>query len=846
MSINPTSSSNGPVFSNDPTLARDGILNFTGDTLDLAMKDYLFAIEAGSRRNRKSSEENREADALLEIQLYLAMAERSLQFSEASSNISSQVASWNVVYNAQVAERADINHYNTVSRPNLINARTTLQNAINAYNAIPSPSAADLAALNLAIANYQAIVVPIVNIYNATTSTYNTNIAAVIPGLNSQRAEIGMPPLVGGNAALSTVPLTINTSPRPIPTLPSIPTLPLIGLSLTPISVSQALVLYLPSVLRTVTTVISTSDQQLASSVAYQESLTEVNPYDAGAALAYIQRHPPVLFNTSGGIASGTSASVVSQIAGPGSPFFERIASRARYNSEVYKEEFPLPPEVVDQIRAFSASLLSEAAIQAGENVSKQISETSISSKGVKAFFDAGSAIAFANVIHGIGSSGSIAGGINRIINSSKALSSLSDGEKRDLINSLTAQVNLTLSQTALSQLALSLKIPGLIAQVFGNVEEIQRLGLSNVLSPEDQPPLFDILAKPLSVVALKADLLEKIILARGTPVDSPEYEKTATAVSFAVNAAIVDGDFTDIPTFQTALTDSLIKQGVSPEEATKLSTSAGQFLNTEIALPFLDRPFISSGPIAVLSNELNAAAVKPQPVKGIPEVLKSEAPVGTSQRIALENLYAQAIESLAFGAALDRVLRNGPMGTIRNFRSQLVEQLIASNISPVEAEALADLSVKVLAPKISDDPLLNHKPDRALSRESLLESVTGFVTDSFGQSLGTGAAVFASQTSLAVTKLLTDFNDTIRYLKERAEEKDLEDFRKNARILTNVELPQVSLQLALNQTSKTSVEAALSNTYPADQSDIRKRKQPAPGATPGILPYRGSIDIPI
>lgn len=859
MTIDPLSSDHS--LSDDPDLAKDGFLrsDFNFDTMEISMKDYLFAAKAGTQRNREAVFDNQQQDALFSLKQFQSFVEKAANFALIQSAITAQWQAWQNLYNLETSMQARINTYNSTDKNTLASARTNLQNAINTYNSIVPATTQSTQNLNNAITTYLNIVNPILSSYNGQANAQNAAVAN-LASLNSTATSLGMPTLVGTNAQLVSAQTSFTiVSPPGMPAVAPISpsgNVSNILISQAPPTLAAAITLYSIGVLADIINTIIVSFSQMLLITAFTASLSDINLKAVGEAAAFIQSQHPVFLNASQSIPSGTGPSVGASVAGTTNPsLFQRIVNQAVYSPILYEGATRLSTTVSDQLKSFVLAILSEVAVQAGNRVSQNLSDASISPKGLPLYFDVQSALSFAESIQGLIDSGTISSGVRKILNGNEELNSLSESEKQEMVSAITGPINLALGQIALSQVALALKAPGLIAQVFGNVDEVQRQGLSNIQNSSSDV-FNEVLNNPLTIIALKTALANILVSSGGSSstgqstqvststsstASSSDVDQSASQVNAAVNSVLATGNIPDETAFRLSFTNALLTQGLTTNQANTLVDKAISFVKNEAKVPILNLPIESLKPIETLINEIDKQqGQKVATVLELPEALKALAPVGTLQRENLLRLFIEGLRNSAFVDALRSAVAQAPTN-LREFQRLILDQLlagsadaalaqrfasVAGNASAALAEYLASTTVSILAPFPTDNPLLNKRPEIVLTRDQLLELLTKHVGDLLKPVAGAGVGYIENVTATTITKILNTLNDNIRDIKQRSDEDALKGFILNVKELSRVDLQQYLAKFALTNAIKTQVEVVRSWMIPSEQVDLRKSQE--------------------
>lgn len=768
---------------------------FKNDSLSrTAIKDYMLAVSSATRAQSEALYDAIQTDIMLRSNLYTALAQQSADLQNSYQGILNQLAIWRNVRIQQTAENAVISNYNTTSNQNkLKSAVEALNKAIALYNA--GGSAGDYKS---AVEEYNKEALPILNAYNTATINYNQFISGV------QNFNYGMPNLNMGLASLPLLPnyLTGNEPPG-VPPIPNPVPLPLVPVSPAAPSNVDGLELYFLPIARNL--LIASGNVDIFRAFEEQR-LIDVRDFRRLTR----GRQGGIDAVTEGAAPIGTGSAVMNYILGSESRLIDRITT-SLYKVVNFEQSKPLPADVIDQLQLFSVFVMSKAAVAAGDAVSRQLSAQSVAPKGIPVFFDVSSALAFNNSLQtAIGSSG-IAEGVRAIINANEELSKLSLSEKQELAAALTAATNLSLLQIGVSQLALALNTPELVPQLFGAA-----IGLQNLFGPSTDGNINRLLDDPSLRNGL-VKLLQSIV--PGIPPES---------IRSAVLVASGQSRFETPASFNNALSNALLKAGLTGDQIPELLQSVSTYLESQSALPFLGQPFVP-GPLVALTSDQ-----------------ASQAPVGSPQSDALLKLLRSAGTITSLPQALEGAIASTP-STIREFRDQLIENLVNSGVSPAEAAGVANTASSVVAPPsvVSSGPLQNSHPAALLSRSELLEALTATVSAQLSPTLGTGVQRVQDQTHHLVISILDRMIEQIQQLKVLSREDSqkraiLDEFYKNAQDVTFGQQGVAALKSTLTEIIKTQVEAVQTGTSPVDQSDLRTRHRP-----PGSRAYKADIDIP-
>lgn len=801
------------------------ITPFQQDTIDsgsISILDYMQKVSSASNAFTENLYEKNQAIYELRIELYRAFAEQSTQLQNLFNGILTQLARWRDVFTQQTNQHAAINAYSFGTIVTIQIATNNFNQAVNDYNAGRITQAQYQTAVN----TYNSTVDPLVTAFNNTATAYNQFNATVNPNQG-----FGMPNLANTPSPLLQVPTNITAASSPpasrVPaTAPSLTNIPI-----SPPAPSDAAGLdqFFGS---QATAIIVASGVQfflLKSLDNLTEDIREVKRLTG-------HLEDSVVVDTSGAEPIGTGSAVLNMMLGSDSRLIDRVTT-ALYSVTSVAQGKPLPPDVVDQLQLFSLLLFSHAAVEASEAVSQQLSDQSVVPKGVPIFFNVSSALALANSVQtAIGSPG-ISEGVRAIINTDSDLAGLSLSDKQDLIAALTASVNLSLLQSVVAQLASALQTPGLSSQIFGSA-----VGLPALLGSNAGGDVNRVLDDASGRTAL-LQTLQKTFTDTSAP--GASLGTGLSSVGRAVAAVTGQRGFASLAGFHASLVTALRSQGIPRNQIQALANAATAFVRNEAALPFLSNAFVP-GPLPALLSSLHASQLPPVPPTVLPPEVAAQTVAGTPQSDALLQVFQQAATNKPFLDALDKTFTSS-LGTVRDFRDQLVGNLITSGVTADEANGLANVAAVIFTPPAqTGGPLQTTQPTALLSRSELLEALTGTVGQQLTAAVGPGVQHFAELTNRTVINILDRLNEQIRLLKslsrDDAQKKDiLNQFIANARDLSQSSTSLNTFINRVNQFIKTQVEAVQTPTSTVDQSELRTTKR-APGSTA----YKADIDIRI
>lgn len=606
-----------------------------------------------------------------------------------SEQIFAAIANANAIYNLMVALNAaqttlqnQINAYN-----NAVNIATSeLDIAITVFNSIVPATSLSKANLQSAIDNYQNTVNPLTLAINAKIQGYNNNLGMYQAAVIRSETAAGQPinPLLP--LGLSTVftdysvpnnpPMgTINDNPTP-----GVPGPVTIN---NPVSVSILLAYLIPQ-FKAISQNTTNIQQFISNLIAYSIKNAELNAGDPTLPLAFIQRIPHALFEGQGNTAIGSSVQLLSLATGNCSPTMGRILSRAAYQVVYLQANRPLPASLKEQLEIFNTQLIGNTAGPAALAAAQQLSSKPVGPGNTGLAFDAISGLSYAGYLRDVVNSNIISDGVAKLVNGDPEASQLTAAQKQDLITILTAISGLTLLTVALAQVAQALQLPGLPGQLINNInglKDLQNAGLGSTLSI--------ILEDPLAVIFIKLNLIGQIASIQEIPKETATLIAN-TVVNSALAAITSTGSGTITPQeFREAVLKAATEYGASnspgassitPSVASAIADSAATFVNTEVALPFLNLPFI---PSTIASVSSSAAASQPSLTDVLTATIVASNP----------ELFAPASTKAFVGRSVTEALQRNE-GTSSGFSTQLSSTLIEQGVSPATAGQVSNQAV--------------------------------------------------------------------------------------------------------------------------------------------------------
>lgn len=289
---------------------------------------------------------------------------------------------------------------------------------------------------------------------------------------------------------------------------------------------------------------------------------------------AYIAPFPEIFFNEKADGAAISGVGLTASILGLNSRVLAAVISNALFSASKN-----IPQEVVDQTLLFALTALEKtslasalpalSSIGGGLDPSKLTGNPAISAalglanlKGIEAFLDSGA--------------------IEKELAGYLAGAGFSQADIDSLLPSLKAALTIGLLQFGVTQLALALKLPGLLSQVLAN---LQNVDLKQQLIVAGGKNFGDVFRNEINVLILKTELV-KDLLKRETIARTDAQNRINRAINdtLANDAAIRSAD-----DLRSALLRSFSNQGFDQTTSVNLTQQSMQFVDTAQLLPDLD-----------------------------------------------------------------------------------------------------------------------------------------------------------------------------------------------------------------------------------------------------------------
>jgi hypothetical protein len=249
------------------------------------------------------------------------------------------------------------------------------------------------------------------------------------------------------------------------------------------------------------------------------------------------------------------------------------------------------------------------------------------------------------------------------------------------VVEPLAAAAGMGLLQVALVQMAVALKLPGLLPQLVGNLTSV---GTVNTLIGQAATyGLTDLLATPPLAGLMKLQLAKQLVAQN----EGYSQEQAQTLINEAVNSAAANAQNSE-EAFRTALNSELINRGISDATALRLSDEAVSLARQELMLRDLDTTFIR--------NSLNRA-----------------------------ELDSEVFQQQGIAQAVANTMKERDLLTRRDFRDRLVQELVNQGQSAAQANAQAN---QVLLATQSNEIKQLFNSDRIrrdLLNQSLMDQLT-------------------------------------------------------------------------------------------------------------------------
>lgn len=797
--------------------------------------------------------------------LFFALGKNASDLGALQDSISSAVTSWQNLFTSISLANSSISSYQSQAQ----SAISTLNSAIATYNGTFPPTAGSINAYNNAVSAYNSTMAGLNSTFAAQTSFYNS-LAVNAPELNSQLASLSIPLLSPVPQAVSGInfnspPYAAPSAPNyPLANIPNAPNLTITQIA-TPPSIASALQQYLPGAERAIVVpILAALSQVQLQNVIDSFSSSVPGSQDATLPAAYIKRKLLSLgFNvTSKG--SGTGVGAVSVGQGLAGPLFLRVVSNAIRASAVEQEMLQLPT-ISSQLQIFALDVLSDVARIAGQSIAASTSASNTGTSApaspiptpptpASASAPAGStvpsttppvaqditnALTFSRTIRNLITSNTIGQSVAQFLNQNPALASLTAAQKSDLAAQVTAALNLAFLQIALTQIAFAAKLPGLVAQILGNVRSFPPF--AELFAPTDANQISKVIGNPLSLAALQESLITSLKLKANLTLSD-----ASVTIAKVISTLQQKATFSSEEDLRTTIKKSLQDAGINADIVDKLAEEAVQFVRTENALPNLNAAFNPQPLQSVLTAVARATPSTPiTSVIGANPALATEFPIGSPVRNALEELITSSRTNPVVQQALTSSLAT-PFESNREFRETLINKLAAAGIENTQAQHIASLAIKALAPQLPVNasplqqpvPLQTPETTQALPLPLLGEEISKLLVGPLTSAVGESRA---RETALKVineaSNLLNDYN--VQILQARQDQRDdLVRYLENNANALQPSLPLTALNITIGQLIQNMVSSWMDPTA----------QQTLTGSKQASLPMniRRGIDIQI
>lgn len=446
------------------------------------------------------------------------------------------------------------------------------------------------ATYNTAIATYNTYVnTTRVDAYNTTKDNLTTAVSsygATVTELNSAINDINV---IRDAVGIPTLPLVTDTGPS-VPSQATMPSAPsssnavVLADATVPAKISSTAApstpptgqeLFAQYALPVVEALIPSTDLLTT----FMDNLTQYRDYQnfylgplAGKIStlpnSYVDQAAQVYLDESVSVGSGAGVSLASMISGLSSSNLNRVLSNSIANDSAQKNNIPLSPQVIDQIRLINIALLSRAglgsSIPAFSLLSERMAYMDENSPAVKIALS----LAFSIQISALSSSQDVQEAILKQLQAANP-----SAAPEDLINlaaSLTAASNLSFALFAVAQIAQSLNFPELTGQTVGLVDVP---ATATALNSASTTTLGDVLNNPMSLSHIKEDLANTLT----------GYGNLSQSAANDITKTLQLKDITS----ESQLKDSIIQQytqaGISSSDAIKLANRAAEFTRSEV-----------------------------------------------------------------------------------------------------------------------------------------------------------------------------------------------------------------------------------------------------------------------
>lgn len=618
-------------------------------------------------------------------------------------------------------------------------AAKAYRDAVKKYNEFFAIPIGGGQTIGSAIDNYNSIIAPLYNAQTGTLASLNSQrvpyLAPIDLANQGQAQEIPIPTHLDLDTfGLTRQYLNPNPLPSPVSTLPSVPTQPL------PISDVIALAAIFGPV--------------------FQQLIQPLNPSNTQADI-----EAAFLAGIAAGAASGTgpSAAYLSFLTGQSTQILSTMLSLQLWGLFAPPDTVAnvIKPMLQNQVQLLTLNVIAQMAYFAGVSMGQDVANSDHPA------IDLIAAFAIVQAFNHFIKTTIIADSVTALIDADPNLSKLPDDIKKKLVEGITAIVNLSSLKVTLAQLALATEAPALLAQVLANVAGAPDAAV--LFLPTAVTILSGVLGDPVKMSALSNVLV-------GVLIEQANFNPSlAPSIVDKVIAGIVLQTFEDETALRAAITDAFIKEGIAWPVAATLANEAINFINNEIAMPFLSNPFVDAAVYAII-NEMQKAAVVAGKIADLANQIKNNPLILTVLTSTLQGHYA----------------------TIRDFQVALINNLVSHNaMFPMQAASFANALVSLLAPPSVDgsqNPLQAIPPTVILSPLQLAEALGQHVYEKWAPIVGNEQALVlaakAYQTVVGASSLITLFNAQIAVLQKLEQHAVIAQFFKDIAVMMQPNAP--------------------------------------------------------
>lgn len=712
------------------------------------------------------------------------------------------------------------------------------------FSSVPAPpslSAQDTTDLATAIDTYNTTAETLNSVYSQQVALYNGRFPSQVNDLNQKFNDAQMP-LLSPQPSQAQDAYSI-TSGSFAPPSSSTPPITPVGntvsgvvnvssvndLLLYPATDGDALALFLPSLAGSVVSAYLPPQKTNATILKFiSQALNSVDPYAGDVTLpdAYYRAQTPPGVSFASASPGATSPAVGSSRFGlPG--VFARVLENNLYDALGSESAKNLSDSSKAKLLNLPSSILQKLSPQIATTLARQF--PNIDEKNSPNAAEAASGLEVASQIQKFVESGDVQKAVEELLKTFPELAQLSPTEKASIAKELGAAINLALLNIAVTTFAFALKLPGLTAQVLGNVQGVPPLGTLFANSETNQ--LKAMVNSPETIAALKSLF---------------DSESDVKAINAAIDKALLKGYLKSKEEFRKILEKELVDARIEKKKAEHLADEVMAFFEKQSNLPAPESPF-NIAPLRTILDELTKLP-PPDRISGqraTAAIIAANAslnggfPVGSPNRFLVESLINEINKNPVIGSQINQALAE-PISSNRDLYNNVVSRLTANGIATDEAEKVATLAVKLITPKPSatgvvTNPLPTSAADTATISQEVTDQVTANLSKELGDQRARNLGTLAAQTAINFVHLYDKQLDESRFDQKSANQ----NFADNIISLSspsymldalNTVLPQFVIEHAIKAYSTPSAQG--------DLGKIDVNKQP--------LSWRGSYIFPV